>query len=294
VDFCDRGLDFSEASLPAFGPDPGSQIGTVLFNFAYIVTIPSWVNEKKPGVSIHRSVWTTLALGILSFVIIGWTGAAAFTTDSDVDLLAKLSSPGTGLAARVATYLFPPVALLSGIPIFSIIIRYNLMENKLCGERWANVWSVLFPWVAALLLYAGSLLQYLLNWGSLLTTVPLNLCLPCLLFVLSSRIDKSPVSTGDVEYNAVGGSSKNEPLCVSPGATYVPTLGQAASVTESNAAEGETRLLALGQAVAPELRYSAIPFVTRSVSLKIAMGVGVASAIGNLVAVGYEIAHPSS
>ena len=72
----------------------------------------------------------------------------------------------------------------------------------------------------------GSLLQYLLNWGSLLTTVPLNLCLPCLLFVLSSRIDKSPVSTGDVEYNAVGGSSNNEPLCVSPGATYVPTLGQ--------------------------------------------------------------------
>ena len=192
AEFGEMGLDFSESSVPAFGDDVGGQVGNILFNYAYIVTIPSWVNEKDPSVSIHRSIWSSLSLGILSFVLIGWFGAAAFQGDQS-DLLAALSSPKTGTAARVATYLFPPMALVSGIPIFSIIIRYNLMENKICSKVVANFWAVLFPWICALVMYAGDLLNDLITWGSLLTTVPLNFMLPCYLFYLAHHWSKKGV-----------------------------------------------------------------------------------------------------
>jgi hypothetical protein len=62
---------------------------------------------------------------------------------------------GIQLYAKVATYLFPPAALLTSIPVFSVIIRYNLIENEICGKIPANLFAVVFPWIAALFFYAG-------------------------------------------------------------------------------------------------------------------------------------------
>lgn len=31
-------------------------LGIAIFAFAYVTTIPSWVNEKRPGVSVNRAV----------------------------------------------------------------------------------------------------------------------------------------------------------------------------------------------------------------------------------------------
>ena len=31
----------------------GSQIGPIVFNYAYVVTLPSWINEMKPGLSVR-------------------------------------------------------------------------------------------------------------------------------------------------------------------------------------------------------------------------------------------------
>ena len=180
VDFGHRGIDFS--TVPAVGTDAGAQIGPILFNYAFIVTVPSWVNEKKPGVSVNKSIWWSLVLGVLCFVVLGWVGAAAVPPKGQADLLAMLSVDPTIGAAKVGTFLFPWIALVSGIPIFSIIIRYNILENGLCeSTRWANFWAVLFPWICAIVLYAGNLLNEIMNWGSLLTTVPLNIMPVCFL-----------------------------------------------------------------------------------------------------------------
>ena len=52
-------------------------IGVAAFTYAYVVTIPSWVNEKKIGVSINQTVWwAALAGGILKMVL-GLTGSIA-------------------------------------------------------------------------------------------------------------------------------------------------------------------------------------------------------------------------
>jgi hypothetical protein len=96
-----------------------------------------------------------LSIGMLSSWAQGYNDAFL----SGQDLLAAVSaSPVSNAASIAASYLFPIVALLSGIPVFSIIVRYNLMENG-TSKLWANFWAVFFPWAAALCVYSGSLLN---------------------------------------------------------------------------------------------------------------------------------------
>jgi hypothetical protein len=33
-------------SIPAIGPDQSQVLGTVIFNYAFVVSVPSWLNEK--------------------------------------------------------------------------------------------------------------------------------------------------------------------------------------------------------------------------------------------------------
>lgn len=61
----------------------------------------------------------------------------------------RAAAPNVLLAAKIASYVFAPVALLSGIPVFSVIIRYNLVNEG--WPKWAaNLFAVVFPWVVAL------------------------------------------------------------------------------------------------------------------------------------------------
>ena len=161
----------------------GSQIGPIVFNYAYVVTLPSWINEMKPGLSVNKQLWGALIPGIATFIVLGWFSAAFYQTEPGIpdseDLLSGLTGPSISKFAQAASFVFPPAALISGIPIFSIVIRYNILENGLCGIFWANIWAVVFPWIVALIFYAGSSMNNLMNYVSLISTIPLNLTVPC-------------------------------------------------------------------------------------------------------------------
>ena len=203
-EFLNRGLKYD---VPMFGSDPASQIGTCVFNYAFIVTVPSWVNEKKAGISINKSIWAALIPSIISFTMIGWIGALAIKTSTTTDLLASLSTPETSTVAQIATYLFPWAALVSGIPILSIVIRYNLIENKVCDKRWGNFWSVIFPWIVAACLDSGKLYTCILFFFLFLLyrTMHFNI-----IFVLFRQLVERCIELGidfddsTLEFNAAG------------------------------------------------------------------------------------------
>jgi hypothetical protein len=65
--------------------------------------------------------------------------------------------------------------------VYSIIIRYNLIESGLCGKHWANVWAVLFPWVFSVPFYTGTALDSILP-----VTVALSFC-GAMIILKSSR-----------------------------------------------------------------------------------------------------------
>merc|ERR1712113_64320 len=67
-------------------------LGTVLFNFGFVTTVPSWVNEKRPNVSVNRSLWTSTTATIVVFFVLGIIPALSF---ADV-----LQGPVTGTCAR--------------------------------------------------------------------------------------------------------------------------------------------------------------------------------------------------
>lgn len=59
------------------------------------------------------------------------------------------------ILADVSVYAFPEVVLVSSIPVFSIIVRYNILESGLMGKHWANFWAVIVPWAIAVPFYTG-------------------------------------------------------------------------------------------------------------------------------------------
>lgn len=52
-EFFRQGLHFS---VPMIGEDQSELAGVVLFNFAYIIAVPSWLNEKAPNVSVNKVI----------------------------------------------------------------------------------------------------------------------------------------------------------------------------------------------------------------------------------------------
>lgn len=184
VYMCFEGLDLDR--IPA-ATSSSDAFGYVCFNFAYIITIPSWINEKKPDVNAKSAmVWTNI-IGVLAFVLSGFLGAMAFHFDNGADMLSVLTELDKALYVRIFTFLFPLFTLVSSIPVFSIIMRYNLLENKICSTPVANFWSVIFPWVLSLFFYGGNAINYILLWTGLATVYPLNFMVPAYLHIITNR-----------------------------------------------------------------------------------------------------------
>jgi len=191
VDFFLVGLDFERVSM--IGPKQGKLLGTVIFNYAYVTSIPSWVNEKKEGVSINRSIWGSSLVATALFIVVGLIGGWAFPFPPHNDILNVLigndNSVGWAMKmiARISVYLFPIVVLLSSIPVYSIVIRYNLIESGLCGKNWANLWAVLFPWVVSVPFYTGSGLSNIISWVGLFVNGFINFVIPLLFYIIALK-----------------------------------------------------------------------------------------------------------
>jgi len=217
---------FGERNVPAINVDSrtGSQaavVGTVLFNFGFVTTVPSWVNEKRPEVSVNRSLWLATLLCIAVFFAVGLLGGAAFAsvlegqvtetcsrqvedpsfecaasllqvfTSDDMLPAAWRSSSLATFVLRSSVYLFPIVAVVSSIPVFSIVIKYNMLENGF-SKRLSFLWGVVFPWVvAAPLLYMPNVLGQVINLTSLIFVSFTDFIVPLLIFVKLQRHDEA-------------------------------------------------------------------------------------------------------
>lgn len=128
------GLDASR--IPAFGTNFSQVLGLVVFNYTFVTCLPSWVNEKSNETKIAPPVYISLFFATLMFIFIGLFGALAYDPIlfSDGNNILERLYQSTNKVARVSYYLFPLVADLTSIPVFSIVIRYNLLANHLCGK----------------------------------------------------------------------------------------------------------------------------------------------------------------
>lgn len=65
---------FHPGLMPPIGTNLSQVVGVVLFNYAFITTIPSWLNSKHDSVEIKKSVWTSLILATILYLLLGLIG----------------------------------------------------------------------------------------------------------------------------------------------------------------------------------------------------------------------------
>ncbi|EGC29268.1 hypothetical protein DICPUDRAFT_159166 [Dictyostelium purpureum] len=181
------GLDAS--NLPPIGSINGiSQIlGNSMFNYAFITTVPSWVNESKPNVNLKKSIWVSSSISTCIFILIGVFGGLAFSNMSSTsDILSLINaSSKSNIFSKFSVYFFPFIVLASSIPVFSIIVRYNLTQNRLMHPRYANFIAILLPWIIVIPFQTGDWLNKISNYSSLFFNSVANFIIPFALYLKS-------------------------------------------------------------------------------------------------------------
>lgn len=108
VQFCSLGLQPSY--LPAFGDGVlsyTSVLSTVLFNYGFVCTIPSWLNEKALDVSATKTIWGGQLLASAQYLLFAVFGALAMDFSSGADAISLIDSgnvPGMWEVSKIMTY----------------------------------------------------------------------------------------------------------------------------------------------------------------------------------------------
>jgi hypothetical protein len=168
-------------NTPFFSPNQAQVLGVAMFAYAYVVTIPSWLNEKKPGVGVNISVWWPALVGFIMKILMGLLGAWAFANASD-NILTNLASSSMPEFTRYSSYFWNILTLLPGIPILAIMIKYNLLTGRIANPFWANFFGVVLPWIVTAFCYEQQLLSTLCNWVAILVQGYINFLVPILVY----------------------------------------------------------------------------------------------------------------
>merc|ERR1711920_630583 len=166
-------------------------VGIILFNFAFIVTIPSWYNEKSANASVIKSLLYSIAFVACLFVAIGVFGAMSFKysdLSGDNQSLFTVIDDFGGSIGKISVYLYPIIQNITSIPVFCIIIRYNLQNSGL-SKYISNFISIIVPWLLAVPLFTGSGFTNLCDFTGIILGSVVNFILPPYLYLLSIQMN---------------------------------------------------------------------------------------------------------
>eukprot|EP01059_Diplonema_ambulator_P011845 TRINITY_DN21908_c1_g1_i1.p1 TRINITY_DN21908_c1_g1~~TRINITY_DN21908_c1_g1_i1.p1 ORF type:complete len:484 (+),score=46.16 TRINITY_DN21908_c1_g1_i1:58-1509(+) len=179
----------SKDGVPSFGSSTSIIPGTILFNFAFVTTLPSWAAEKHPSVGVKSVLWSAGWFSTVLFAVVGLLPAFYwdFSTGSADLLTVLLNGKTTSGFTKVTAYAFPLITVVTSIPIYSIVIRKNLVSARICSQPAGFFWGAIFPWMVSVPLYAGSMLESIADWSGAFITIPLNFILPAYFFLATIK-----------------------------------------------------------------------------------------------------------
>jgi hypothetical protein len=118
-------------------------------------------------------------------------GAITFQFPGDSNLLSRIETcKQCLLVTRITAYFLPCCVFLTSIPVYSIIVKYNLASNNVVprgkmNELLSDITSgvdffiaVIVPWLIAVPFYTGAGLINVINWASLFLQSTINFILP--------------------------------------------------------------------------------------------------------------------
>jgi len=157
---------------------------------------------KRKSASINKTIWISIITSSIFYILIGWLGGYAYNYDTNGDLLSAIAAsnlPGVlHKISQVLIYLFPIGIVVSSIPVFCIIIRYNLISNEICPRWAAFLLANVLPWIIAIPVYSGTTLQNLINWSSLIVGGFINFIIPLVMFIISQKLPVDNFNTNNM------------------------------------------------------------------------------------------------
>ncbi|EFA76102.1 hypothetical protein PPL_10681 [Heterostelium album PN500] len=190
--FIKHGLEPSNSPVLGDGKGIAQILGNIVFNYAYITTLPSWVNESKSNVNIKKTIWASSGFSTFLFIVVGLLGSLAFgNMPSNSDILSVInSSPEANIFTKISVYAFPFAVLTASIPVFSIIVKYNLLQTKL-PKFGAILLAIFLPWIIVIPFMTGDRLLYISNYASLFFSSASNFIIPLLIYLKSVQFRKN-------------------------------------------------------------------------------------------------------
>lgn len=185
-----RGGQDGYHSVPAFGSTYSQLVSVFIFSWAYIIFIPSWLNEKAVDVSVNKVIWSAGIASWVGYVAIGWLCASAFGLKAigDDDMLTSLEHADMPTLTRITAYLFSLGVIAPGIPVCSVTTRYNLFVGGVCGKKQSYFWGCIAPWIVGFFFCQGPLFANLLNWTSLVFNGLVNFLVPFAMYCSSLKM----------------------------------------------------------------------------------------------------------
>lgn len=147
------------------------------------------------------------------------------------NILTIIGNGGHGaIIARITAFIFPIATIITSIPVYTIVVRYNLVRGGICGPRksenkhddysallatqptplpligMANVLAAVVPWAIAIPFQTGPWFNHIVNWSSLLFAAVINFSLPFALYLIGRRRQRKQEIKGS---SRISGSIKN-------------------------------------------------------------------------------------
>ncbi|CAI5953959.1 unnamed protein product [Closterium sp. NIES-65] len=223
---------------PFLGLDISQVLGVCVFAYSYVSTIPSWANEKKPGVNVNRAIWLPASVGCALNILLGLLGAWAYKLvddaghpfkgtdnmlnmlDGQADAATACGHPHVAPATEFSVYMWGFFGYIPGIPILAIMVRYNLQASGLFSDSAAFFWAVVAPWLLTAFFYQAQVLVQFCNWVAIICQGFINLVVPTLLFRAALITYPTPEELESRGYLLVSSSPPSStPLSTTPPAS---------------------------------------------------------------------------
>uniref|UniRef100_A0A7S4BD20 Amino acid transporter transmembrane domain-containing protein n=2 Tax=Chrysotila carterae TaxID=13221 RepID=A0A7S4BD20_CHRCT len=166
-----------EAPLRVVGDSYADVMGVAIFNFALCMCVPSWMNEKKPAVSVNKTIWGSMAAATFSYALIGVLGARSSVHTND-NMLTALGQPHMPALTRLCAFLFGAIIIGFGVPVSCLVIRYNLQLSNTLSSTGATLVATVAPWVLSWPLYQGHAALNVISYAGMVVNGLVNMLLP--------------------------------------------------------------------------------------------------------------------
>ena len=148
--------DMRHAGFPSegvvVGPAPIASLGSIVFNFAFVVAIPSLVADKRPNADVGRAASRATTFMAFVYAVVGSLGFFAGASGDNFVASRLQRADGAAAAADVLAFFAWAFSQLLAIPVYCELAKRLLLAQG-WTPRGAYLGGTVAPWALAALLY---------------------------------------------------------------------------------------------------------------------------------------------